>query len=89
MAKDGDAPTAAEKGKGKAVDEPKDEKPVLNGKKEDGKKEGRPLKPQIPPSQFADQETAAEEELNEEDQQLKNELDMMVERLTASSESTL
>lgn len=26
----------------------------------------------------------AEEELNEEDQQLKNELDMMVERLTVS-----
>lgn len=27
---------------------------------------------------------AAEEELSEEDQQLKNELDMMVERLTVS-----
>ncbi|KAM4057033.1 proteasome/cyclosome repeat domain-containing protein [Hirsutella rhossiliensis] len=39
MAKDVGAPTAADKGKGKAVDEPKDEKPVLNGKKEDGKKE--------------------------------------------------
>ncbi|PFH58233.1 hypothetical protein XA68_13996 [Ophiocordyceps unilateralis] len=66
MAKDGDAHKAAEKGKGKAVDEPKAEKPMLNGKKKDDKKE------------------AAEEELSEEDQQLKNELDMLVERLTES-----
>ncbi len=40
MAQDSDAPKAVDKGKGKAVDEPKDEKPVLNGKKEDGKKDG-------------------------------------------------
>ncbi|PHH74014.1 hypothetical protein CDD80_3417 [Ophiocordyceps camponoti-rufipedis] len=66
MAKDADAPKAAEKGKGKAVDEPKAEKPLLNGKKDDEKKE------------------AAEEELSEEDQQLKNEFDAMVERLTES-----
>lgn len=32
----------------------------------------------------ANDSTAAEEELSEEDQQLKNELDLMVERLTVS-----
>ncbi|RDA95165.1 hypothetical protein CP533_1906 [Ophiocordyceps camponoti-saundersi (nom. inval.)] len=65
MANDADAPKAVDKGKGKAVDEPKAEKPMLNGKKDDKKE-------------------AAEEELSEEDQQLKNELDLMVERLTES-----
>ncbi|KAK3180447.1 proteasome regulatory particle base subunit [Lecanicillium sp. MT-2017a] len=67
MAQDADLPKTADKGKGKAVDDSKDEKPVVNGKKEDDKKD------------------AAEEELNEEDQQLKGELDMMVERLTESN----
>lgn len=39
MAKDVKEPKPTDKGKGKAkaADEPKDEKPVLNGKKEDGK----------------------------------------------------
>jgi 26S proteasome regulatory subunit N1 len=71
MAQDSDVPKAADKGKGKAVDDSKDEKslPLINGKKEDDKKD------------------SAEEELNEEDQQLKNELDMMVERLTESNDS--
>lgn len=41
MAQDTDAPKAADKGKGKAVDESKDEKPILNGKKEDDKKDGK------------------------------------------------
>ncbi|KAG5922286.1 proteasome regulatory particle base subunit [Claviceps africana] len=67
MAQGSDAPKAADKGKGKAVDTSKDEKPVLNGKKDDEKNK------------------AAEEELSEEDQQLKGELDMMVERLTESN----
>lgn len=40
MAQDSDVPTAADKGKGKAVDDPKDEKAVVNGKKEDDKKDG-------------------------------------------------
>ncbi|QUC16831.1 uncharacterized protein UV8b_01072 [Ustilaginoidea virens] len=67
MAKDSDAPKVVDKGKGKAVEDSNDEKPALNGKKEDDKKD------------------AAEEELSEEDQQLKSELDMMVERLTESN----
>ncbi|UKZ73796.1 proteasome regulatory particle base subunit [Trichoderma virens FT-333] len=72
MAQDSDLPkpaAAADKGKGKAVDDIKDDKAVADGKKEDDKKD------------------AAEEELNEEDQQLKSELDMMVERLTESDSS--
>ncbi|EGR51985.1 uncharacterized protein TRIREDRAFT_120153 [Trichoderma reesei QM6a] len=73
MAQDSDLPkpaAAADKGKGKAVDDVKDDKAVADGKKkEDDKKD------------------AAEEELNEEDQQLKSELDMMVERLTESDSS--
>jgi hypothetical protein len=38
MAQDSDVPTSAAKGKGKAEETPKDEKPVLNGKKEEGEK---------------------------------------------------
>ncbi|KAG7130201.1 26S proteasome regulatory subunit rpn-1 like protein [Verticillium longisporum] len=67
MAPDPEKPTAA--GKGKAVDETKSDKPVANGKKEDGK--------------IID----SAEELSEEDQQLKNELEMLVERLTESDAS--
>lgn len=37
MAQDNDMPTAADKGKGKAVDEPKKETSLVNGKKEDEK----------------------------------------------------
>lgn len=40
MAQDADLPKTADKGKGKAVDDSKDEKPVVNGKKEDDKKDG-------------------------------------------------
>ncbi|ROT41827.1 26S proteasome regulatory subunit rpn-1 [Sodiomyces alkalinus F11] len=69
MAQDNDMPTAADKGKGKAVDEPKKEKSLVNGKKEDEK--------------IID----SAEELSEEDQQLKNELEMLVERLTESDAS--
>jgi desulfoferrodoxin (superoxide reductase-like protein) len=41
MAQDSDVPKAADKGKGKAVDDSKDEKslPLINGKKEDDKKD--------------------------------------------------
>jgi 26S proteasome regulatory subunit N1 len=71
MAQDSDVPKAADKGKGKATGDSKDEKnlPILNGKKDDDKKD------------------SVEEELNEEDQQLKSELDMIVERLTESDDS--
>ncbi|OAA64029.1 26S proteasome regulatory subunit rpn1 [Cordyceps fumosorosea ARSEF 2679] len=68
MAQDADLPKAADKGKGKAVDDPKNETAVVNGKKK-----------------ADDKDAAAEEELNEEDQQLKGELDMMVERLTETN----
>ncbi|KAG7416226.1 26S proteasome regulatory subunit rpn-1 [Fusarium oxysporum f. sp. rapae] len=64
MAQDSEVPKAADKGKGKAVDDAKKDKQQANGKKEDEKIE------------------TAEEELNEEDQQLKNELELLVERLT-------
>lgn len=40
MAQDSDAPKAADKGKGKAVESPKDEKLVLNSKKGGDKKDG-------------------------------------------------
>lgn len=73
MAQDEKKPTAAEKGKGKA-----DDVPQANGEKSDEKikldKDGKPIangKDEIP----------AEEELTEEDQQLKSELEMLVERL--------
>jgi 26S proteasome regulatory subunit N1 len=58
---------AADKGKAKAADPPKDSKPAADGKKDDAKLNS--------------------EELSEEDQQLKNELDMLVERLTESDAS--
>lgn len=44
MAQDSDLPkpaAAADKGKGKAVDEVKDDKAVADGKKEDDKKDGK------------------------------------------------
>lgn len=70
MAKDDEKkPTAADKGKGKAV----------NGdaeKKDDTKADGKDKKP----------ETTGEE-LSEEDQQLKSELDMLVERILESDSS--
>jgi 26S proteasome regulatory subunit N1 len=38
MAQDSETPTAADKGKGKAVDKSTEDKPALNGKKEDDEK---------------------------------------------------
>jgi 26S proteasome regulatory subunit N1 len=81
MAPDADLPKNADKGKGKAVDDSKDEKPVLNGKKEDEKKDGKQLR-DAQCHAPSNSKTDGEEELNEEDQQLKGELEMMVERLT-------
>ncbi|KIV93938.1 hypothetical protein PV10_05110 [Exophiala mesophila] len=72
MAQDSDKPSATDKGKGKAPEDP----PALNGdakqseeKDADKKANGKPEEP------------AADEELSEEDQQLKSELEMLVERL--------
>ncbi|ESZ97688.1 26S proteasome regulatory subunit rpn1 [Sclerotinia borealis F-4128] len=76
MAQDGELPKSVDKGKGKAVSDPKkpeevekdkDGKPIVNGTKE---------KPVV-----------GAEELSDEDQQLKGELDMLVERLTESDKS--
>ena len=82
MAKDDEKkPTAADKGKGKAV----------NGdaeKKDDTKADGKDKKPEttggtscLRPDSFGRALTANTEELSEEDQQLKSELDMLVERI--------
>jgi 26S proteasome regulatory subunit N1 len=87
----GELPKPVDKGKGKAVDgEPskpeevkkdKDGKPIVNGKAEDGAVGG-----ELPPASnwtgFLLISHLAAEELSEEDQQLKSELDMLVERLT-------
>lgn len=40
MAPESDKPTSADKGKGKAPEKTKDDKPVLNGKKDDDNKDG-------------------------------------------------
>ncbi|CAG8961683.1 hypothetical protein HYFRA_00006222 [Hymenoscyphus fraxineus] len=77
MAQDGEQPKSVDKGKGKAVDgEP--------GKAEEVKKDkdGKP----IPNGKKEDGPVGAEE-LSEEDQQLKSELDMLVERLTESDKT--
>jgi 26S proteasome regulatory subunit N1 len=47
MAQDSEVPKAADKGKGKAVDDAKKEKPVANGKKEDDKVESMGIPPCI------------------------------------------
>ncbi|KAK0620373.1 armadillo-type protein [Immersiella caudata] len=71
MAQDGDVSKAADKGKGKAVEgdrKPEDaEKDAAGQPTANGKK---------------DDKADASEELSEEDQQLKGELEMLVERLT-------
>ncbi|KAN0096144.1 putative 26S proteasome regulatory subunit rpn-1 [Hyaloscypha variabilis] len=75
MAQDGEPPKSVDKGKGKAVDgEPSKAEEVKKDK--DGKPlvNGKQEEPKI----------GAPEELSEEDQQLKSELDMLVERLTES-----
>ncbi|KAF2736139.1 26S proteasome non-ATPase-like protein regulatory subunit 2 [Polyplosphaeria fusca] len=87
MAKDDEKkPTVAEKGKEKAanadaekeVPKDKDGKPIEDGKKE-AQKEGTPLR------QSAAPDTA--EELSEEDQQLKSDLDMLAERILVHDKS--
>ncbi|KAK4214845.1 armadillo-type protein [Rhypophila decipiens] len=76
MAQDSDLSKSADKGKGKAVDtDPK-------GDDVQKDKEGN-----VVPNGKKDDKADASEELSEEDQQLKNELDMLVERLTESDVS--
>ncbi|KAH7030836.1 armadillo-type protein [Microdochium trichocladiopsis] len=71
MAQDNDAQKSADKGKGKAVETKVDE-----SKKKDGQPEANGKKDE--------DKIGSEEELSEEDQQLKSELEMLVERLTES-----
>ncbi|KAK9422677.1 putative 26S proteasome regulatory subunit [Seiridium unicorne] len=75
MAQDSDISKSTDKGKGKAVD---------TGKADDAKK-GKDG--QVNGKKDDDKIIDAQEELSEEDQQLKNELDMLVERLTESDAS--
>ncbi|OTA63638.1 26S proteasome regulatory complex, non-ATPase subcomplex, Rpn1 subunit [Hypoxylon sp. EC38] len=75
MAPSSNQPTSADKGKGKAVD-----------KKADENKKGKDGQPEANGKKDEDKIDSAEE-LSEEDQQLKNELDMLVERLTESDAS--
>ncbi|KAK0672320.1 armadillo-type protein [Cercophora samala] len=72
MAQDSDLSKTADKGKGKAVDD-ETQKDKAGQPVENGKKD--------------DDKAETSEELSEEDQQLKNELDMIVERLTESDSS--
>ncbi|KAI0395900.1 armadillo-type protein [Xylariaceae sp. FL0594] len=75
MAPNTDTPTATDKGKGKAVEGEADK--VKKGKDS-----------QLPTSGKKDEKVdEGAEELSEEDQQLKSELDMLVERLTESDAS--
>ncbi|CAK7241013.1 MAG: proteasome regulatory particle base subunit [Sporothrix thermara] len=71
MAQEHEEPKAADKGKGKAVDAKSQDAP----KDKDGKAVANGKK---------DEKQPDAEELSEEDQQLKNELDMLVERLSES-----
>ncbi len=95
MAQDSELSKTSDKGKGKAVDDdrkPDDAQkdsaanPAANGKKDDGKDEC--LFPRAPPcaGRITDPRLASEE-LSEEDQQLKSELDMLVERLTVCNQA--
>ncbi|KAK4651499.1 proteasome regulatory particle base subunit [Podospora pseudocomata] len=72
MAQDSDLSKTADKGKGKAADD-ETQKDKAAQPVENGKKD--------------DDKAETSEELSEEDQQLKNELDMIVERLTESDTS--
>ncbi|KAK3688588.1 armadillo-type protein [Podospora appendiculata] len=78
MAQDSDLSKAADKGKGKAVDSAR--------KADDVQKSGEDGQPAAN-GKKADEKADSSEDLSEEDQQLKNELDMLVERLTESDES--
>ncbi|KAG9238470.1 putative 26S proteasome regulatory subunit rpn-1 [Amylocarpus encephaloides] len=78
MAQDEEPPKSVDKGKGKAIDgEPSKAEEVKKDK------DGKP----IVNGKAEEGITGASEELSEEDQQLKSELDMLVERLTESDKS--
>lgn len=77
MAQDSDISKSADKGKGKAVD----------GERADAAKKGKDGQDQVNGKKDDEKIIDSVEELSEEDQQLKNELDMVVERLTESDAS--
>ncbi|KAL8817234.1 MAG: hypothetical protein Q9223_003901 [Gallowayella weberi] len=79
MTKENGEPTAAEKGKGKMV-----EKDASEGKKPDDGSKDKDGKPIVNGKKG---EEPQEEELSEEDQQLKSELEMLVSRLKESDTS--
>jgi 26S proteasome regulatory subunit N1 len=79
MAKENSQPTAEEKGKGKAIDKPVDEQKKAGEQKKD--KDGKPI------VDGKKGEEPQEEELSEEDAQLKSELEMLVERLNEADSS--
>ncbi|KAL8654062.1 MAG: hypothetical protein Q9210_001731 [Variospora velana] len=79
MAKENGEPTAAEKGKGKMV-----EKEAVDGKKPDDANKDKDGKPMVNGKKDEEPE---DEELSEEDQQLKGELDMLVSRLKETDSS--
>lgn len=90
MAQDSEPPKSVDKGKGKAVEgeasknkdvkKDKDGKPLVNGKVEEPVVGGM-LKLYRHDQHHTDHFVAGED-LSEEDQQLKSELDMLVERLS-------
>lgn len=98
MSKENGTPSAAEKGKGKIEDDKsadaskkvdetrkdKDGKPVVNGKKGEEPQDGTCHTCGFVP-QSTDYVLSSVEELNEEDQQLKTELEMLVSRLKVES----
>ncbi|KAK2627693.1 hypothetical protein QTJ16_002339 [Diplocarpon rosae] len=75
MAKDNEPPKPVGKGKGNAVDGEPSKTEEKKGKDVKSLKNGKAVEPVI---------ALVPEELSEEDQQLKSELDMLVERLTES-----
>ncbi|KAL2262671.1 hypothetical protein VTK26DRAFT_493 [Humicola hyalothermophila] len=77
MAQDSDLSKTADKGKGKAVDNER------KGDEAQKDKAGQP----VANGKKDDEKAESSEELSEEDQQLKSELDMLVERLTESNTS--
>src|ERR1700761_8922989 len=81
MAQDDKKPTDAEKGKGKAEDVPMSNGDKSDATEKDEKKRGE-TKLRGKPG-----EPVAEEELSEEDQQLKSDLEMLVERLKENDAS--
>lgn len=92
MAKEGERSAPADKGKGKVEDvkdlpggknDQKEEKSAADGKKKEEPKEGMPVRRALRGHHLSIETLTKQsiEELSEEDLQLKNDLEMLVERL--------